>query len=363
LTDQSLHRLLLMVIWMLFIDSLAFFGLHLLKTERRARAVVIYTVVTAIVNLLFNAVFLLVFKLGISGIFLAQMISGGVLFSLCSKSLFRKYRFFIDILLAKRLAKFSFPLVIAGIFGILMDVADRFLIDIYLNRSMVGIYSVAYKAGLLMNVFLIAFRTAFLPSMLSEKDSHKLPELLNSVYLKLVALLCIIFVGIVFFIPAIFNLRIGSFSLINPDYHQAIPVIPFVLLGYAFAGMATFFSISTYLSGKSCHFAISDFLGLAVNIALNIALIPLLGLIGAAIATLFGFYAVNSYMFVVFNRAMTFDYKVSEILMLTGGALLTLYAGSISNLLLLRLALLAGFVFFCLRVVKLSFKDLMKLSF
>ncbi len=366
----NLSTLLLIIFWLILFDTIAYFGLHFLKTKKMAKHAVSYSLITAIANLILNVLFLVVFKLNILGILLAQGLSNILLLSLTFRHFKKYYLFLIDWILLRKLFWFSLPLVIAGFFGIMMSVADRFIIDYFMDRSEVGLYSLAYKLGLLMNVFVIAFRTAYLPHFLSIgrpepeaiKEKETLVSELRLTLNKLVGLISILFLAVVLLLQYLFKIEIAGYYLINPDYISAVYVVPFILLAYAFNGLAAFFSLAPYLSGKSFHFVITDIIGFAVNITLNFILIPRYGIMGAALATLVGYYSASLYMYFVFTAEIKKNIVGKEVIATITGCLISLYAASVSTFLPVRLLLILLFTLFCLRINKIPVKNFFRLT-
>ena len=313
--NAQLRPLLLFLAWLLLLDSLAFFSLHLLRTEQLAKKAVTYSIINALVNIVLNLFFLLVLKLGIFGILLAQGGANLVLLLLCLGRVREGYKLRIDCALFKRLIYFSLPLMLAGLCGILMDVADRFIIDIYIDRSTVGIYSLAYKIGLVMSLFVTSFRTAYLPHFLNLNDDVQFAQgkkeksdfffsQLKLSFLKLTGVMALIFVGVIVVLPYLFKLKVFGYHLLNENYLPAVAVVPYILLAYVFNGYAAFFSIGPYISGQSRHFLVTDLIGLGVNIILNLILIPKFGMVGAAVATMFAFFVATLYIFLIFLKDM-----------------------------------------------------------
>ena len=359
--NQGLSSFFLILFWLIFFDTLAYFGLHFLRTRQYAKIAVTYSLITSVCNLVLNIIFLVLLNMNILGILLAQGIANLLLLFLCLRHFKEYYQVLIDWLLLKRLMIFSLPLVIAGAFGIMMDVADRFIINFYLDRSHLGIYGVAYKLGLLMNVFVIAFRTAYLPYFLNLKKTENYNHELKQTLIKLVGLMSILFLAVTLFLRYLFSIQFNGFYLLNPDYISAAEIAPFILLAYVFNGFAAFFSLGPYLSGKSYHFIISDLIGFSVNIILNILMIPIFGIMGAALATLVGFYTASMYMYFIFTKEMKENLIGIENILIIIGCLISLYASSVADLFIVRSLLLLLFIIYCLRISRMSIKSFFRL--
>ncbi len=328
-SDKGLAGLFTFLVWILFIDNISFLGLQVLKTERKPGTVAKLSIISALINVSLNILFLAYFDLGVVGILLAQAASGSVLLVSSLPAILKYFSidsfilvsiFSTDKEVAKNLLRFSLPFVFAGFFGILMDVADRFIIDMVLERRSVGLYGFAYKISSVMSLFIIAFRTAYLPTILSLKSDPDLPLILRDTFNKMLAFMLGIFLLVILFAKEVSTIEIGGSYLINPEYSESMYLIPILLIAYMFNGLACYMSLSPYLTGKTSHFIISDAIGLAINIVLNFFLIPRFGIAGAAGATLVGFMINALYLYIVFISTISVKFAVGKITILTIGA-------------------------------------------
>lgn len=375
LSNTDLSGLLILLAWILVIDNLSFLGLQVLKNEQKAGLVAIFSAISAVINIIFNIIFMISLNYGITGIFLAQALSGFVLFSLCLPKIINYFKVptnkklpnlnpvntdsfhetYFDKKLASNILLFSLPFVFAGIFGILMDVIDRFFIDIYMTREAVGLYSFAYKIGSIMGIFIIAFRTAYLPYILNNKNKHNFSIILRDIFTKLLALMSIIFIIIVLFAQDISMIRIAGNFIINPEYSESMYIVPLIVIGYIFNGLASFFSIAPYITKKTHHFIISDSLGLTANIILNIIIIPIYGLIGAAISTVVAFLVSASYLYVIFCSNIKIPFSFWKIMIILVTSLLAIIGGYFTNSIYLKLLILFLFVLVCWKMININF--------
>jgi len=172
----------------------------------------------------------------------------------------------------------------------------------------------------------------------------------------------ILYLAVIFFLKYLFLIEIKGFYLINPDYQLALYIVPFILLAYVFNGFSAFFSLAPYLSGKSFHFIIADLIGFLVNIGLNFLMIPTYGTMGAALATLLGFYTATLYMYFVFSHDFQVTIFGKEVLLIISGFLITFYIAFVIDLLLIRVFLLIVYVLFCLKMSKMSLQSFFRLT-
>ncbi|MHB8581067.1 MAG: lipopolysaccharide biosynthesis protein [Ignavibacteriaceae bacterium] len=335
----------------LFIDTVAYFGLHLFKTKEYSKKVVLLSSVSAVSNLLFNVIFVYLMKEGVEGIFYAQIISSAILIILMVPSFTQEYSLHIELDILKMMLIFSVPLIISGLFSSAMDVSDRFLINNFLGKNLVGIYSFSYRIAMVMNVFVISFRTAWIPYALNifNMDNHK--EVFGKTFLKLISAGGLVLLIVTLFTGYLFDLRIFGIAFLNSSYLPGLTILPFVLLGYLFNGLASFFSIYPLVSNKTYHFPVADGIGFTLNLILNLILIPQFGIVGAAFATTIAFAASAFYLFIISSGKLKINYNVKELFVIVGMISVFLITGIILQNIYLNIILS---ILFVLLAVKLT---------
>jgi len=296
-----------------------------------AKKAVIYSAVGAVLNLILNIVLVYFLKLAVPGIIVAQLASSIVLLLLLFSLMKNNYVFRIDKEILITVVKFSLPLVLANLLTAGNNVADRFLLNIFMGRESVGLYSFAYRIAIVLNIFIISFSTAWNPHSLnlyhSEDFKFTRAEVFGKTLNKLIAVSCILLLVVSFFARYLFDINLFGQSFFNPVYKTGIVIIPIVMIGYIFNGVSAFYSLYPSVSGKSYHILISDLIAFSLNLMLNIILIPKIGLIGAAIATLFGYLFGSTYLFFVSRKAILIEYQTKEILIIVISAVILLLIG------------------------------------
>ncbi len=357
LNSTSYSELVKLTFAVLFFDVLAYFILHLLKTKQLPQKVVVYSAVSAIINLLLNIYLVYYLKLGVEGIFYSQLCSSVILFAIMIPILKEEYSpFLIHKKLLRKIFSFALPLFAAGIFSSAVDVIDRFILEHFLGKSVVGIYSFSYRIAMIMNVFVISFRTAWTPHSLNLFNSKKHYYSFGAILNKLLAISGIILLSVSFFSDELFKINIFGINLFNRQYEAGIIILPFVLLGYLFNGISSFYSVYPYAAGKSYHLLISDILAFAVNLLLNFLLIPKYGMLGAAVATTLGFLFASFYLFRISSKAVKFQYNFSPLTVVITSTIIFLVLGLYSK------NLVAEIVYLFLYLIVVNFGAKIKLT-
>jgi O-antigen/teichoic acid export membrane protein len=362
LNDVSRSDLVTIAIWMLFFDSLFFTILHLLKTKEQAKKVIYYSSYSAIVNFIFNIFLVYYLQYGIKGIFGAQLISGIISLIIVYPVLKENYKFTIENKLLRKILVFALPLLLSGVLSTFVDVVDRFIINELMDKKSVGLYSFSYRIALIMNVFIISFRTAWTPFSIRVYKDAQYPRLFGASLTKLLAVSFLIFLFVSLLINDLFNTKIFDIYILNPEYAGGLNIIPVVMFGYIFSGLVSYYSVYPFISGKSYHFLVSDIIAFVTNIIFNFLLIPVWKLMGAAVATAISFIFSFLYLMIISKRIKT-EFQKLELFSVVGLAVIFFVIGSYFNLFLVDVALMLSYSYLInsiLKLNKLSFRDIMK---
>jgi O-antigen/teichoic acid export membrane protein len=180
----------------------------------------------------------------------------------------------------REMLRFGLPVVPVGVFQWIIMSSDRILLGNMTNSSEVGIYAIAWSLispiGLLTASFAMAYGP-FSMSLINHPSSRQVYAKVLTLYSVLGCLLC----------TAISLFALDIVDLITtPQYHAAAGLIPYL----AFSGLS-YGAISIAITGltiakKTTLIALGTFIGAALNVGLNLILIPSLKKQGAAISFL-----------------------------------------------------------------------------
>lgn len=212
----------------------------------------------------------------------ANLVSSLIAFGVVCRTI-EKFSFGIDVPLLKKILKFSIPLFIGGLAGVANDYLDRFFIQGLLPKeikySELGIYGATLKITAIMVIFTQMYRFAAEPIFLAKLKTEDFKE--NNA----IALNFFVIVTILIFLAT--TLYIDIFELlIAPEFRESINLVPILLISSAFSGILLNLSFWYKFAEKTNFAIIINSVGLTASVALNITLIPRIGVEGAAIAKL-----------------------------------------------------------------------------
>lgn len=226
---------------------------------------------------------------------------------------------FIDRSLGKKMINVSFFGILTSFSGILVLNIDSIMINEYLNLGETGIYSITFFFG---TVVLLPSRPLLKISSVVIADAWKNNNIrtIDEIYYK--SCLNQVIIGGLFFIGIWGNIHnVFNNFLLPPDFEPGKYVIFFISLAslIQLAG-----GTSNMILFTSKNYKVHTFLMLILVICLilsNMILIPVYGIVGAAIASAASFLIFNLIKFLYLNLKFGFkpyDYKILFVLVIAG---------------------------------------------
>jgi len=188
--------------------------------------------------------------------------------------------------LSQKLLRFGIPLMISSIGGIIIVYTDTLVLTFFRSMEEVGIYNVVVPTAMILQFFATSIATVIFP-MVAELWAKKKQDYLGS------GLKMIYTYSFMIMIPAVFIAFSFSKTILRlmfgENYIGGAVTMQILLVGIIFLGLHSI--TSTILNGIGKPVISTRILleGALINLALNLLLIPFLGMIGAAITSLIAY--------------------------------------------------------------------------
>lgn len=191
----------------------------------------------------------------------------------------KKLRYGLDKDLLKRMLRYTWPLLLLGLAGILNQVADkicyRYIIPTKEGDAQLGIYGACVKIAMIMAMITQAFRYAYEPFVFGGKRDEKDKEAQAKVMKYFIIFTLFAFLAVVMYMPILKH-------IIKSDYWEGLRVVPIVMMAEIFMGI--YFNLSFWykLIDETWWGAIFSAIGCAVLLAINFIFVPKYGYIACA---------------------------------------------------------------------------------
>ncbi len=296
-TAMKPHYLLLLVI-ILCVDVLGAIPFANLRFKKRPVRFAMIKVLNVVLTILFNLFFFLAcprlqtlfpdafawfdINKGVDYILISNLTASVIQFLMVSPELRIKFTF--DRALLRNMLKYSFPILILGVAGILNQTVDKIIFPwLYPDKANayieLGIYGQNFKIAIIMVMFTQAFRYAFEPFIFARgkgaaDDRQSFSD----------ATRYFIVFGLLIFLATAGYIDIIKY-MIPASYHTGLKVVPIVLLGELFFGVYFNLSLWYKLTDQTRWGAYMSLTGFAITILINVLFIPHYGYMACAWAS------------------------------------------------------------------------------
>ncbi len=250
-------------------------------------------------------------SIGIGYVFIANL-AASVLKLLMLAPQFRGGLAGFDSALFRRLIRYSLPMVVIGLAGIVNEMLDRAALKYLLpyddatNIAQLGTYSACYKLSILMTLFIQAFRYAGEPFFFAyarRKDAGRI----YAIVLNWFVICCVFLFLLVTLFLDIFQYFVGA------AYREGLTVVPVLLFANLLLGIYVYLSIWYKLTDRTLMGAAVSLIGAAITVGVLLTLIPRYGYVGAAWAHLACYSAMAAISYVLGRRYYPVPYDLKRV--------------------------------------------------
>jgi len=292
-----------MMLWILCLDTINSIPFAYLRFKQRPIKFVALKVSQVFLNIFFNLFFLILCPIidkhcpeliswfyrpdyQVGYIIISNLLATGIQTCfLATEFMGFKYRF--DKELLKKMLRYSLPLLVLGVAGMMNQTIDKIIIPkIYPDSEMgfeqLGIYGACFKLAVIMVMFTQAFRYAFEPFIFSRSDKTDNRKSYADATKYFVILGLFVFLGVSFY------LDILKHFIRNEAYWEGLSVVPIVMMGELFFGIYFNLSIWYKLTDQTRWGAIFSVFGCIIIVLINVLFIPVYGYMACAWAAFIG---------------------------------------------------------------------------
>ncbi|MEZ9012511.1 hypothetical protein BCT55_06815 [Vibrio splendidus] len=215
----------------------------------------------------------------------AQLIVTGVVLLIFAPKIYSllvidfKYKYVRSALL------FALPLIPHALTNNLLSQIDRFLINDELGEAATGIYSFSYNLGMAIVVVIMAWNSSWQPKLFQFINEDKKSKVKRVAYSSAIIISYFSALAILFSEEAVFLFA-------DKSYYQSIQIIPIIVIGNALIHIYMSYANFVFYEKKTLYISLATSAALGINVVLNLWLIPLLGIVGAAWATVMSYFAL-----------------------------------------------------------------------
>jgi O-antigen/teichoic acid export membrane protein len=245
----------------------------------------------------------------VDGVFVATVIgnvvAGGIALAMVARSLAGRF----SPRELRRMLAYGLPLVPVALAAWALALVDRIILSRLGSLSEVGQYAIANRLASLLVIGLSAFLFGLTPFLLStySQDPEKEKVARGRTLTYLTFLLSFAALVLTLFAKELID-------VLAPRFNDAYKVVGPLMLGAIGYGIVSLLMTGFAIARKTGRLAVLTLAAAGLNIGLNFALIPPLGILGAGLATALGYGFLVVAYYVVSQRAYPTPYEPRKIL-------------------------------------------------
>ena len=212
--------------------------------------------------------------------------------------------------LLKQMLKYSLPLLVLGVCGIMNQTLDRILFPFFYEgadaQAQLGIYGACFKVAMVMMMFTQAFRYAYEPFVFAKHKDKKSVEAYADAMKYYIIFSYMILLGMIFYLDLL------KF-IIAPSYWEGLKIVPVVLWTYIFQGV--YFNLSFWykLTDKTQWGAYFSIIGVVITFALQAIFVPRIGYMASALSSTVCYLVIMLLSYFVGRKHLEIPYDLRRI--------------------------------------------------
>ncbi len=286
-TAMGYRSYLTLMMLFLFTSEFRWMQQQHVKAKNYLKLYTVDSILSVFSLLIFSLLFMVVFKLSVSGYILAIVLSD--LLSIIFLIYFARIRedFSLDEQddeLRDKMVRYSVPLIPTSILWWIVSSADLFMVSKFLGDDINGLYSCAYRIPGLISFASVIFFRAWQMSAINEFGTPECRAYYTKVFDAYTSMMFVGSAGIMFLLQPLTKL------LAAEKFWDSYKLAPFLVTASLMQSFCNFLSGIYNASGSNKKSLTTSAAAATVNLALNLILIPVVKVQGAAFATMAAYF-------------------------------------------------------------------------
>jgi O-antigen/teichoic acid export membrane protein len=302
-------------------------------------------VVTFLLYLTLNILFIAVLQFGVLGMLYSMLISKTLNTLILFISTRDSYIFKFSSSKMTQMASFGLPLIPSSLCMLVLHYSDRFFLQHFHNLDELGIYSLGYKFGMIISMLINQpLNYIWSPQRYEIAKEKNAPEAFGKIITYVWLILAFVGLGISIFSHEIITI------MAPVEYERSSGLIALIVGAYILFGLSSFSAVGFFIQYKTRYDAMLKFITALANIVLNYFLVKNYGMYGAAVSTFLTFLIYAALNFYVSQKVFYIQFEYHRMLKIGLSALIIFVGSKFIDLDLLysiifKLCLLALFPF------------------
>ncbi|HEX3243073.1 MAG TPA: oligosaccharide flippase family protein [Solirubrobacterales bacterium] len=303
LLDKPAPDLTRIAIGGLWIATMHEYLLTLFRLEERAKAFFVVTIVNVLAAIALTVVLVVGRDEGARGLLLGSYVSGAVVVLALIYIHRRRLSLWFDRVLLRRIMRFGLPTMPAELSLYALNFVDRIIIVRTVGLTEAGLYSLAVKFAQGVNVLVRGFQLAWPPLAYSIRDDEEARRAYAAVVTWFMAACAFVVIGMWLFSRWIVR------ALAAPEFFDSYEAIGLLTTAVTLYALYMVLLVILGRTGRTEFNFPATAAALAVNVVLNLILVPSLEIVGAGIALVVSYHVVIALMYRFTQRLFPVPYE------------------------------------------------------
>lgn len=255
--------------------------------------------ISALTTIIFNVLFLVVIKMGATGMLLGTLLGqlSCTIYSFFSLNLYKyiNYRV-VDKCVIKRLWAYSIPLIPSAISWWIFNASDRIIVSSILGLSSNGLLSASSKFSAVYITLYNIFDMSWTESVALHINDKDIEKYFNKVFNIMLKLMFSMAIGIIACMPFVYPI------LINKKFSAGFGLVPILVIASFLNAVVGLISVIYVAKKDTKTIANTSIFAAVCNIVTHLCLIKYIGLYAAAISTIVSFVVMTIYRLYNLNK-------------------------------------------------------------
>ncbi|HEV8440000.1 MAG TPA: oligosaccharide flippase family protein [Methylomirabilota bacterium] len=260
-----------------------------LRAREESRRYASFSFARTAVGLFLAVTFVVGLHLGGRGVLLSQLLAELLMLAVLLPLTLRGFPLKFSRRDAKDLLGYGVYLLPSGLLSFLLHLSDRYFLRHFGSLGVVGLYALGYRFAEILAFVMSAFLLAWPPFLFSNRKHADAPALYARVFTYVLAV-----AGFIWLVLALLAEEIVTI-MAAPAFREAYHVIPWIAGAFLFEALASVGNVGMPMHRKVKYRPLILGVVAALNIGLNLVLIPRYGALGAA-ASLFTSFVVRFFL-------------------------------------------------------------------
>jgi O-antigen/teichoic acid export membrane protein len=292
----------------LILGGLIDIGLIYLRLLKKSTIFISITIFRLIILVSLNIIFIVCLQKGVLGILYSTLIVRILLATVMTSTIWFKSHFGFSYITCKELLKYSLPIIPSRFGSKLVKQSDKYFILYFMSVADMGIYSIALKLGnIIHNLLTIPFNMAYIPRRFEIMNQQDATEIYKKIFTYYAFFSIYVGLSISCLIPEIVTIMVA------PKFMRAAEIVPIVVLSMVIFGAHFHLDFGIHYSKKTKYLAFISIICAALQVTLNILLIPRFQIFGAVWSSVIVL-SVEAVMLYWFSKKfITINYEFNRI--------------------------------------------------